>query len=370
MGIETQEHIMKKAFRVLCIDGGGMRGLYTATLLSTLAYRFDSRFSKESPDIGKVFNLVCGTSTGAILACGLAAGIPISKIQSLYIDKGATIFVDPMPSEQRRVKLFGWACKYITKPSANASKLKDALIETFGSMTIKELYEKRGISLCIPSINASNYKAWVFKTPHILGKHRDDNYTLVDVCMASSAAPIILPVAQLSNPDNKDLLDNFVDGGLWANNPSLIGLIEALGIIDFSQYKLDVLSVGTCDRPSGDPYSIKNPKWGLWRWRGGMNIVEMSLSSQSFGYTHATRFLNTALNKLGVESRFVRLEQTNKSPEQYSAINIDRADKVAIQTLSELARTDADAIHSKVLGNAPGDLEMVKDVFSSLQVIS
>jgi len=224
---------MKKAFRVLCIDGGGMRGLYTATLLSTLAYRFDSRFSKEVPDIGKGFNLICGTSTGAILACGLAAGIPISKIQSLYIDNGASIFIDPMPSEQSWVNLFGWVCKYIKKPSANASKLKDALIATFKSMTVKELYEKRGIALCIPTINASNYKAWVFKTPHIPDKHRDDNYTLVDICMASTAAPILFPVSQISNPDNKNLLDNFVDGGLWANNPSLIGLIEALGTLIF-----------------------------------------------------------------------------------------------------------------------------------------
>lgn len=361
---------MKKTFRVLCIDGGGMRGLYTATLLSTLAYRFDSRFSKESPDIGKAFDLICGTSTGAILACGLAAGIPINKIQSLYIDNGDKIFVDSMPSEKRVLSFLGWVCKYIRKPSANASKLREVLLATFGTMTIKELYEKRGIALCVPSVNAATYKAWVFKTPHNQGKHRDNNYTLVDVCMASAAAPIFFPVAQFNNPDDSKIRDNFVDGGLWANNPSLIGLIEALGMIDLKNHQLDILSVGTCDRPSGDPYSIENPNWGLLNWRGGVNIVEMSLSSQSFGYTNATNFLCSSLNKLGLVSRFVRLEQTNKSPEQYSAINIDRADKVAIQTLNELARTDADAVHSKVSGNDPGDLALVKDIFSNLQVIS
>lgn len=361
---------MKKIFRVLCIDGGGMRGLYTATLLATLAYRFDSRFSKQTPDIGKAFDLICGTSTGAILACGLALGIPIDKIQSLYVSNGPEIFSDPMPSEESALKFLCWGSKYVKKPSANTAKLRNALQAIFGDMNIKQLYEKRKIAICVPSINASNYKAWVFKTPHNPGKHRDDNYSLVNICMASSAAPIFFPIAQFNNPDNSLLMDNFVDGGLWANNPSLVGFIEALGMVDLKDYQVDVLSVGTCDRPSGDPYSIQNPNWGLLNWRAGVNIVEMSLSAQSFGYTNVAKFLSNILNKLGMNTRFVRLEQTNKSPEQYSAINIDKADNVAIKTLNELARTDADAVHSRALGQDSGDLILVKEIFSNLQVIS
>jgi patatin-like phospholipase/acyl hydrolase len=359
----------KKPFRVLCIDGGGMRGLYTAQLLSILAQRFDPKFKEVSPDFGKAFDLICGTSTGAILACALASGISIKNVDSLYRKYGSKIFIDPMPSAGNSPLMYMWAWRNRKKAAANANQLREALAETFGSMTIKQLYEKRKIALCIPSINAQNHRAWVFKTPHNSGKTRDDNYSLVDVCMASAAAPILFPIAQFTNPDNKENLDSFIDGGLWANNPALIGLIEALGMVDSKTQKLEVLSIGTCDRPSGDPYSVKNPNWGVGNWKVGMNIVEMSLSAQSFGYTNAAKFLGTSLTKLGMETRVVRLEQTNKSPEQYSAINIDKADDLALKTLSEMARTDAEDIHSKALGNNPGDLDFVKEIFLNLSVV-
>lgn len=78
-----------KPFRVLSLYGGGMRGLYTASLLETLAQRFD-KFKTVDPDLGKVFDLICGTSTGAILASALALGISLKKVQGLYIEKGKT----------------------------------------------------------------------------------------------------------------------------------------------------------------------------------------------------------------------------------------------------------------------------------------
>jgi uncharacterized protein len=357
--------VPKKPFRVLCIDGGGMRGLYTAELLSILAQRFDARFKQSSPDFGKAFDLICGTSTGAILACALAAGIPIKTIAAFYREFGVKIFTDPMPSGPKDPSICWWAWRNRKKPAANPGQLRKALTDIFSTTTVKQLYEKRKIALCIPAINAQTYKAWVFKTPHNAGKTRDDNYTLVDVCMASSAAPILFPIAQFKNPDT-DNIDNFVDGGLWANNPILMGLIEAAAMINHETHKLEVLSIGTCDRPSGDPYSSENPNLGVEDWKVGMNIVEMSISAQSFGYTNAARFLAATLNRLGMEATVVRLDQTNKSPEQYSAINIDKADKLALHTLGELARTDAEDIHSKALGSTPGDLGVVKEIFSNL----
>ena len=78
MNSQTENVITKKKpFRVLALDGGGMRGLYSATLLQVLAKRFNREFHDKEPDVGKAFDLICGTSTGAILACALAAGIPL-----------------------------------------------------------------------------------------------------------------------------------------------------------------------------------------------------------------------------------------------------------------------------------------------------
>lgn len=78
MSDQTQPVPKPHPFRVLTLDGGGMRGLYTSSLLRALARFADQRFLKQEPDLGKSFDLICGTSTGAILACGLAAGIPLN----------------------------------------------------------------------------------------------------------------------------------------------------------------------------------------------------------------------------------------------------------------------------------------------------
>ena len=82
---------------VLSLDGGGMRGLYSATVLKVLGERF-AKLQQSGPfDIGKGFDLVVGTSTGAILAAGIAAGVPINEIANLYEKIGPRIFPRPMP---------------------------------------------------------------------------------------------------------------------------------------------------------------------------------------------------------------------------------------------------------------------------------
>jgi patatin-like phospholipase/acyl hydrolase len=66
--------------RVLSLDGGGMRGTYTATYLDRVAASFASRQGVAALDIGAAFDLIVGTSTGGIIACALAAGIPLAEI--------------------------------------------------------------------------------------------------------------------------------------------------------------------------------------------------------------------------------------------------------------------------------------------------
>lgn len=356
----------KKPFRVLTLDGGGMRGLYTASLLTILAKRFDRRFHDHEPDIGKAFDLICGTSTGAILACSLAAGISLSKIRNLYIEKGLQIFKRPMPKGKTGA-LWRWAWMHRNKPSAEANILRSALIDCFGDLTFGGLFQKRGIALCIPTIIAINHRARVLKTPHNPGKHRDDGHLLVDACMASTAAPIFFPIAERRAADEYTM-QHFVDGGLWANNPVLVGLTEALGITETEQ-PIEIISVGTCDQPSGDPHGLENCGWGLKDWLVGVRIVEMSLAAQSFGTTATARFLAEHLSKCGRSVRIARLEETNKSPEQYSAIGLDRADPTALRTLMSLAEADADHNHSRAISDNPSELRLLKEIFTDLPVI-
>src|SRR5690242_9615125 len=84
--------------RVLSLDGGGMRGTYTATYLDLVAHGFSERRESGPIDIGAAFDLIVGTSTGGIVACALAAGVPLKSVVALYREHGATIFRRRMPS--------------------------------------------------------------------------------------------------------------------------------------------------------------------------------------------------------------------------------------------------------------------------------
>ena len=134
----------EKPFRVLTLDGGGMRGLYTATLLKVLSKRFDPRFHNKEPDIGKAFDLICGTSTGAILACALAVGVPLSRVKNLYIENGAHIFKRPLP-KRKTSALCRWAWKHRNKPAAESNVLLKALTECFGDLTLRSGSRRRQI---------------------------------------------------------------------------------------------------------------------------------------------------------------------------------------------------------------------------------
>lgn len=348
-------------FRVLTLDGGGMRGLYTAIVLKTLMQRFNVDYTNQY-DLGKSFNLICGTSTGAILACGLAIGIPIEKIIDLYVKNGSLIFPEPIP--KGIIASNRWLLKYRNKPAADVQSLKKALKKCFGDNTINDVYQARNISLCIPTVDANNYKPWVFKTGHNPEKFRDNKYKITDVCLASSSAPIYFPLAKITDPNNNKNNQFFVDGGLWANNPILVGLTEALQINKDNKVPIEIISIGTCTKPLGDPAKLADYSWGIKKWIIGNTIMEMSLSAQAYGHNYIAEFIADSCRNMGKDVRVIRLEETHKSPEQISAIGLDKADQLAIDTLINLATQDVNNIHSKLLKKT--EYDPVKDIFQNL----
>jgi hypothetical protein len=150
-----------------------------------------------------------GTSTGAIVACGLAAGVHPAKLCQVYREYGSQIFPIKLPQNlaSNWVRIPGELRKQVLdRPKylvQGAKAFRKALKEQFGERTLGQIYKERGIALAIPAVEMSNHAAWVFKTPHLEGKttHRDDHYSLVDVCMATSAAPIFRSLAAIKNPD-------------------------------------------------------------------------------------------------------------------------------------------------------------------------
>lgn len=350
-----------KPYRVLTLDGGGARGLYTATKLHTLMKRYLPNAQAADRDIGKAFDMIVGTSTGGILATALALGKSTAEIIKLYADHGKDIFPDPMPPETS----YWWAWKNRKSPAGNRSQLQLQLKNLFGDETIGSMYQKRKIGLCVPAVNVATNKAWVFKTAHNPEKHRDDNYKLVDVCLATSAAPIFLPLSLIENPDTGVGEDVFADGGLWANNPVLVGLVEALEMS--GKRPIEIISIGTCPPPSGQVVAGNEADRGIMDWKVGIKIVETSIDAQASGHHFMATILANKLTGLGKQCTVIRLPQSPPSSEQVNHLGLDNASAHSIQVLSQLGKSDGEAAHSWSLpGNTP-DRVIVKDIFSNLQ---
>jgi uncharacterized protein len=336
-----------------------MRGLYTATLLQQLALKFDNEraTNPKDLDVGRGFDLIVGTSTGGILACALAAGFSPKRIVEFYKTYGPKIFRHPTP--RSRLGLGWFALTHLFRAANDNHVLRDALLEMFGEETIGEVYARRGIRLCIPTIDVDRHTPVVIKTGHLDTKHRDDAVTLVDACLATSAAPIILPLAQIKIDDT---MRTTTDGGLWSNSPILVALIEALNVC--GECDIEILSVGTCPPPVGTFVARGKANRGLLGWRFGVGIVETSLDVQSSAAGYAFAQLQTHLR---VKATLAKLTQTPPSQGHQRLIGIDRADPDAMDALQRLATGDAELAHSDMMGTEKA-YPFVRDVFTSLPV--
>ncbi len=331
-------------FRVLSLDGGGMRGTYTATYLDRVASTFAKRRGLETLDIGAAFDLIVGTSTGGIIACALAKGVPLSEVVTLYEEHGRRIFTQPLPSG-----LVSAACDIGARPAALAkgtNALRDALGDRLGTTTLGDIYATRGIALAIPAVEMSQHRAWVFKTPHLKDttNHRDDHYALVDVCLATSAAPLYRSMAPLDHPENRTGGFNvFVDGGLWANNPVLVGLIDALDMTVPGQ-EIQIFCLGTCPLPAGEQIAKAAVHRGLREWKFGGDAASLSVDAQQFAYDHMAKKLARHVDR---NCTIIRFPSDKVPAALIPYLGLDETRPEAMSALINQARTDADMTNSK-----------------------
>jgi uncharacterized protein len=355
-------HGTSRPFRVLSLDGGGMRGIYTAQYLASVSDGFSRRLQKGRVDIGKGFDLIVGTSTGAIVACALAAAVSMQDVVNLYRENGRLIFPRPLPTG------FGPSliADLFRRPAAlskGSTALQKALSVCFHSENLAQLYCRRNIALAITAVNMSNHKSWVFKTPHLArSNHRDDLYTLVDVCLASSAAPIFRSVAAIDFPDGQSGYHAFIDGGLWANNPVLVALIEALDLAPPDQ-QIDVFSLGTCPRPAGTAIRQTEVHRGLLEWKFGGEAASMAIDAQEFAFDQMAKFLVKHLSRNCTIVRFPS-EPVPATMMQY--LGLDDAREEAAEAILQQARTDADMANSKCANPNNSDGAKVCALFESM----
>ena len=250
---------MQSPFKILAIDGGGFRGVYSAHILRRVEDEF-------SVDWRNDFNLIAGTSTGAIIAASLALGYPASKVVETYKNHGADIFKKP-PIPRRG----------IFKSRYENTGLRDVLTTLFGDSKMGDIE----VPLIIPATDIGNGCVHVFKSTYHNEFFRDKDVLVADAVLASCSAPTYFPPI-ITSGDDPYLL---ADGGLWANSPSLVAAIDAKKRLGAKLDDLRVLSVGT--GKSNQFYPIKNYKknryvgWGFATKWGGGKFIEMLLNLQS-----------------------------------------------------------------------------------------
>jgi uncharacterized protein len=261
-----------KPFRILSIDGGGIKGIFPAAFLAELE-RLTGKSSANH------FDLIVGTSTGGIIALGLGMGVPAADILEFYKTEGAQIF----PTQRRRWRrlrsVFG--SKYDTGP------LRAALDKVFGT---KRLWES-GTRLVVPSISAATGDVYLYKTPHHERLRADYNKLASEVALATSAAPTFFPVHHTG--DGLQLMD----GGLWANNPVMVAVVEAISMLGQQAKDIRALSIGCTTSPMAVNETMQSG--GLLAW--ARSSVEWLLHGQSISAVNQARHLLGKENILRVE---------------------------------------------------------------------
>ena len=340
-----------------------MRGTYTATYLDRVAVAFAKRRGITALDLGAAFDLIVGTSTGGIIACALAAGVPLSDIVTLYVEHGSRIFSRPLPSGALGVIRDTW--KRPPALATGAAVLRKALTNKLGTTTLGEIYAGRGIGLAVPAVEMSQHRAWVFKTPHLtnMTNHRDDGYTLVDVCLATAAAPIYRSMAAVDHPDASSSGFNvFVDGGLWANNPVLAGLIDALDMAMPGQ-DIQIFCLGTCPMPAGEQIAKPELNRGLLAWKFGGEAANLAVDAQQFAYDHMAKKIARHVDR---NCTIIRFPSERVPAALVPFLQLDETRAEAIEALINQARTDADMTNSKcAYADTDNEAGLISDLFST-----
>ena len=344
----------EQIFRVLSIDGGGMRGYYSAAYLQGLTNIAKNRYDQLDFDISEQFQLIVGTSTGAIVGAGLLAGKNPGQIMSFYRDYGGKIFPKPLPS-----KLISLVCQRRKKINRSGNDaLRNGLTEAFGQMTLYEIYRKRQIAFAVPAVDATTHKAWIFKTPHNHdSNHRDDEFSLVDVCLAASAAPIFRSLASVKRSRQSCTRDMFVDGGLWANNPILIALSEALRLTEQDQ-QIEIFCLGTSPEITGSVMNHDDPHWGFQEWKFGGEALKMSLDAQAGVFDHLA---NSFLPHLDRRVTIIRLPQIPPSAPQSKLLGLDCTSKASYDLMSTLASRAVDETN-RLMADKTREAEAIKSL--------
>lgn len=251
--------------RILSIDGGGIRGILPAKVLALCEERFTGGRSA-----GDFFDYIAGTSTGGIIALGLAKGMRASEILDIYMTHGERIFPPRLKFDWMVARFAQTAWHFLwslVHYKYDRAALAEQVQRTFAGAIIGDAQRR----LVIPSFDEFN-EVTLFKTPHHAAYKMDWAQSMVDVALSTAAAPTFF--STYKNGDRQ-----FADGGVWANNPVMTALVDALACYDVNRHSIDILSLGCVEWD----FAFNRGQvahGGLWHWRAIISAA-MRLQSQN-----------------------------------------------------------------------------------------
>ncbi|MBD2299206.1 patatin-like phospholipase family protein [Nostoc sp. FACHB-87] len=282
---ETMETTAKSKYKILSIDGGGIRGIIPALLLAEIERR------TQKP-IFSLFDLIAGTSSGGILALGLTQPRLTSKaseseelsaeytaedLLQLFLEYGVEIFYEPFFE-----RILGPIEDIFLQPKYPSNSKEEILRQYFGTASLennlKEVFvTSYDIEKRVPIFFTNQHHKEQIESQKF--RNLCGGFSLLDVALATSATPTYFAPHRIPTSHNISGFYTLIDGGVFANNPAHLAIIEAqisskkeanrvLNLEDIL-----VVSLGTGSLTSVYPHnSVKN--WGLLQWtRPLLNIV-------------------------------------------------------------------------------------------------
>lgn len=326
---------MKKKITILSIDGGGIRGILPGVILSYIEEQLKAR---EGADVrlSDYFDLLAGTSTGGILTCMYltpdANGRPrfsAAEAVELYLKNGEKIF--SIPFGRRIINWFGlFEAKYPVKNLEQILKEK-----------LKDVKLSQALKPCLITAYEIFQRKTVFFNQVDTRKGSTNDYLLRDIARSTSAAPTYFKPARIQSTFGAPLF--LVDGGMFANNPSMCAFAEArtlpfakiLNRMDKPDFpeasEMVMISIGTGSH--GDPYLYsKARRWGVIGWLKPLIDILMSGNSETVHYELIQLFRPV---EPADEQYYFRLEPTVETAKSA----MDLATPENMQALAEAGKT-------------------------------
>jgi patatin-like phospholipase/acyl hydrolase len=296
-------------FQALSLTGGGFRGLFTARALEVIEEHI-----KEP--IGRRFDLTCGTSIGGIVALAVAFEVPMKEVVKVFEDYGDAIF-PPHTSPTTNIGRLRDLFTYSKKARYSTDPLRAAITTLIPeNATLNDAVHP----VAIPAVNLTQGQPQVFKTSHKADWTRDKKYKVVEIALATSAAPTLFELAEVGG-------NLYADGGLFANAPDLIAIHEAEHFFAVPVNSIRLLSVGTTTKS----YSVSfgaGRNFGIADWMEQQRLLSVIISSQQ-------QFVDRLVSHRLAE-RYLRIDH-QPSQEQSIDLGLDVATAVARKTLKGLA---------------------------------